>query len=1065
MKTMRIHWLVLSCVLSFLGSRSALAQQVEPTSARIEVIQSDAEAVVLEFHLGNYTIESQERAKVLFYQIRADGMEQSASPDFPQVPTLGTMIGIPTTANTAIEIIDFDAVEVGGYSLGPAPQYALAASDLDGTPTGELIERFDLQPNWQGRDAFLPQTPVNMGQSGTIRDQPVAQIQFYPVRYNPASRQLKIYRRIRARIIWGQVTAHFAQPLPDSGSAYEALLQTSLVNYAQVEQMQRRFTARPVGTATSAASEIGADGATDKRGDLPFQIFVSFAGTGKSTYVRLAKVVVVQDGFYKITGKMLANKEINLTEDIAPTSHLAMINGHNEREIAIDVQTDGDSNFDSDNDFILFYGTKLRNDGVLPGVTPEHCPDFNEAKPDHWYAEENVYWLVLMEQKKGRRIGEEIGTPDGDPPAVDFPVGRHFEEDTRYWQTMPGQECEDRWFWGQRLSDVRDSSVARRDFPLGLGAIATGSATVSVTLKGYSTSTQNVDIWLNGTSRPAELLARERKTVSFQAQLAQAGTPTQTVTVKAGTDGSGLNQFYVDSIEMQYRQRYSANSQNQFIIGKSSSSAETIQITGLSEAVSLYDISESLYPVRIDVEPMGGKLEFRSVASDQVDMIACQGDLYRGKCYLAVAETAFKEPEIEAVTPTALMTTANSAKYVIVTHEDFVAAAQTLADHRAGIPGLITQVVTVSDIYDEFNYGIANPAAIRDFLDYAYHCWDQQHKLEYVLFMGDANQDYKNRLGNSINYVPSFNFESSLFGEISSDSWFANMVPSAAYDCANKEALESQRDTLPDLFIGRIPVSSLSQANEVIAKIRTYERPPIDERWQQEVLFVTDDEVKFRTAANEISRTVPSAYNISKIAVKDMDEDENVSGQNADAMANRIIDAFNSGKLLINYVGHGDHNAWGRWDAANAVEHHYILHANQLEDNVMPDLNNLNKLPVVTVSNCLNGFFAGPNDNPSLAETLLLNSGGGAVAVWAPTGLGLPSGHQVMMSKFNEAIFAQNGTDTQHKGRELGVAAQHAFIQTYVASNFWGEMALTYVLFGDPAMKIGIYDKMYFPVR
>ena len=69
-----------------------------------------------------------------------------------------------------------------------------------------------------------------------------------------------------------------------------------------------------------------------------------------------------------------------------------------------------------------------------------------------------------------------------------------------------------------------------------------------------------------------------------------------------------------------------------------------------------------------------------------------------------------------------LHSTHNAADYIIITHNHFIQDVQPLADYRAQ-QGLRTKVVDVQDIYDEFNDGILNPNAIREFLDYAYHNW------------------------------------------------------------------------------------------------------------------------------------------------------------------------------------------------------------------------------------------------------------------------------------------------------------------------------------------------------
>jgi hypothetical protein len=109
-------------------------------------------------------------------------------------------------------------------------------------------------------------------------------------------------------------------------------------------------------------------------------------------------------------------------------------------------------------------------------------------------------------------------------------------------------------------------------------------------------------------------------------------------------------------------------------------------------------------------------------------------------------------------------------------------------------------------------------------------------------------------------------------------------------------------------------------------------------------------------------------------------------------------------------------------------------------------LSNVHKLPVVTMANCLNGFFTGPE--ASLAETFLQIKDKGAVAVWASTGLGYPSGHRVLLNEFYQTMFQQD----EHV---LGAVTTAAKIAVYSQNNSWDELVQTFVLFGDPALFLG----------
>ncbi|MEZ4714128.1 MAG: C25 family cysteine peptidase [Caldilineaceae bacterium] len=1049
------HWLVsilfasglITCFgLLFIDSPIVQAQQHASTPAHIDVIRSDEQAVELEFHLGSYTIANLTRAGVSYQQLLAEGMVQSAATDFPEAPTLGAMIGIPTTAGVTVEVVEADVMELAGIRLPPAPQYVVepstpddgSAVDSSTERASALVEKFDPQPVWGAADGWLPNAVVSLGQTGALGAQPVAQVQFTPVQYNPLHRQLKLYTRIRARITWAQNA--LAGPAAPPNPTETALEDAVLANKDAVRTGRMKPTARAAAASAAVAPE--------------------------TTYEKLAKTTIITDGLYQISYADLVASGIDPTR-LQDPNRLAIYN--HKQQAAIDMRTAsaGQTPWDA----ILFYGTKIRNDNKLPGVGHENCPGFNSRKSDHWYTETNVYWLVLLPPgETGLRMSPvDVTARPALAPNPSFRTIRHFEQDTRYWQTLLGQECEDHWFWGERLFGIQGSPLATRSFTPTVGMHADNRAAMTITLRGYSTATMTSEVSLNGgqingsQGVTINVVGQVLVSDTFDAQLHDEVTQTMQITALPSSQ-PGAAQFFVDSFDIDYQQLYSAANQNEFVFGKSRTDAEIIQVNQFTRAPELFDISDPLMPARVRATAfVSGVLTFTSTASTSAGMIPCQGNLYWGRCYLAVAPEAIMRAPIQAAPPALLplISTANSADYVIITDPEFVEAAQKLAQYRRDprVSGLATQVVTVESIYDEFNDGIANPAAIRDFLDYAYHCWDQSHKLAYVLLLGDASQDYKNRLGNSWNYVPSFNFESSLFGEISSDSWFANLISEDAYDCATPTDDQEARDALPDLFMGRIPVASAADADMVIAKIVKYESTPTAD-WMRNVLFVSDDEQKFRTTVDILTKTMPFLYNITPIMVTDIGEDANISQHPPYEVADKINSAIGDGQLLVTYIGHGDYNAWGRWDAGGLTETHYIYHIDYVEE--MPATG---KLPLFTVGDCLNGYFAGPPERISMAEKLLLKPGGGAIAVWAPTGLGYPSGHRELLSAFNNMIFGfVPPSSSPYDGRTLGVAARTASLQTYAANSFWQELIHTYVLFGDPAMRIHSSRMNFLPV-
>ncbi|ETX00595.1 MAG: hypothetical protein ETSY2_38750 [Candidatus Entotheonella gemina] len=330
--------------------------------------------------------------------------------------------------------------------------------------------------------------------------------------------------------------------------------------------------------------------------------------------------------------------------------------------------------------------------------------------------------------------------------------------------------------------------------------------------------------------------------------------------------------------------------------------------------------------------------------------------------------------------------------------------------------GLSVAVVEIQDIYDEFNHGIFNPRAIRDFLSYAYHHWTPPAPT-YVLLVGDATQDYKDNLRTgTVNFVPSQIIETDLLGETPSDNWFV---------------LVSGDDILPDMLIGRLSVQSVSQAEAVVDKIIRYEQqPPDDTRNTQALLVADDDSPVFEDISEQLAALFPPDYVTHKVYAGDYPPGDPTT---------EILQYIDDGTILVNYTGHGSVSRWGQWHGGNSI----------LRRSDVTALQNLDQLPIVTVANCLNGFFTGRKTQVSIAEAFLRHPGAGAVAVWAPTALGYPSGQRVLLREFYEAVF-------QGEPQTLGEATTTAKIASAGQSRTWDELVETFVLFGDPAMRMGI---------
>jgi hypothetical protein len=106
-------------------------------------------------------------------------------------------------------------------------------------------------------------------------------------------------------------------------------------------------------------------------------------------------------------------------------------------------------------------------------------------------------------------------------------------------------------------------------------------------------------------------------------------------------------------------------------------------------------------------------------------------------------------------------------------------------------------------------------------------------------------------------------------------------------------------------------------------------------------------------------------------------------------------------------------------------------------------LTNGGKLPLFVIMNCLNGFFHDVYTQ-SLAESLMVAQNGGAVAVWASSGLTSAGPQFQMDDRFTQMLFSQTAP-------ALGDAVLKA---KSAISDI--DVRRTFILFGDPAMQLRV---------
>lgn len=957
-------WLRLCCVMVFSLMYTVLAPLA---SARVlhggplQMVSSDSQSTVLELNVRDFQIETAEHEGQTYHMLIIPDMAQTARPGEPQVPTYGTMIGVSSPGGVSLEILDAEYETLSGYHLCPAPGLQVTGENYRSMLPEDIRQVFVLNQIIYSTNALYPDTIVEIGRTGFMRDQAVAQVQFYPVQCNPVTGELRLYRRIVVRITWDSPLSKIASDVQRAGTVYEAMLKSRILNYDMLGRPPVRKEAH------------GSDA-------------MDIKGMSKGAPPAL-KIGITEDGIYKLTYGDLTDAGLNLNT-VDP--HKITIKNQG-AEIPVYVQGEDDGVFNAA-DYILFYGKAITD----------------------IYTSKNIYWLTV-EGDDGLRMSAGDGTLSGGVPVpAYFPATFHAEVNDHYWQAIPNGKGQDHWFWGEKFSGAQSE-----DYSLTLNNIstATGTATVRVRLKGITESQltnpdHHTKIYLNDAEIDDQWWDGQRifdhvVTVPH-ANLKEGANAVRVESV--GDTGSTVDQIYLNWIEIDYFDTYRAED-DRLVFGAPASGAFQFEVSGFSGSdIEVFNVTDPVNVVRITHATI--------LADGNTYTVKFKGSADAETQYLAQTSQQRRSPVgIGHDEASAWQSASNGADYIIITHEDFYDKSLKLANHRSN-SGLRVVTAKVEDIYDEFNYGIFNPQAIRDFLGYAYNNWVAPAPA-YVLLIGDACQDFKDYFNTgTINYVPSQIVETDILGETPSDNWFV---------CVSGD------DILPDMFIGRLSAQTGAQVDDSVDKVISYDQKPPKESWNKNVLFVADDDDSaFKDLSEGLAGIVPGDYKVNRVYV-----DDYTSSGDPTADIKKYI---NAGSLLVNYAGHGAVDRWGLWN--NNTESIFGV-------SDISTLENTHKLPFVTVADCLNGFFTGVKTRVSMAEEFQRLADKGAIAVWAPTALSYTSGHRLLMDALYESIF-------QDKQYGLGAATTAAKIATYSQNNFWSELVETFVLFGDPATQLGM---------
>ncbi len=517
---------------------------------------------------------------------------------------------------------------------------------------------------------------------------------------------------------------------------------------------------------------------------------------------------------------------------------------------------------------------------------------------------------------------------------------------------------------------------------LSLQRVAAGAAQLEVALQGVTFTEHRVRVLLNGVQvGTVNFKDQGRGVATFpisQSQLREGENQVSLAALGGQPDVS-----LIDSLRITYQHAYTADNN---ALRFTATGNQTVTVDGFSSTqLRVLDVSDPAAVVEVT-----GTIRRQKSGNGITFNVPGEG----ARSLLAFDASQVKRPaSTVANIPSSWRSSGNGADLVIVTHRDFFAALEPLAALRRS-QGLAVEVVDIGDVRDEFSYGHKTPQALKDFVIYAATSWKRAPR--YFLLAGDSSFDARNYLG---------------FGDY--DIVPTMLINTELMETASDASLADRGDGIEALAIGQLPVRTAQEASRMVSKIIGYERASASDT----LLLASDfnDGFKFAQYNNDLRALVPGNIRVESVT------------RTTDQAASRreLIDAINRGQKIVNYMGHGNTDQW---------------RGNLLTSADAASLTNSDKLSLFVMMTCLNGYYHDTAID-SLAESLMKAERGGAIAVWASTGMTVPTGQIVLNQEAYRLLF--DGTLT------LGEATRRA--KAAVSDT---DVRRTWVLLGDPSMKL-----------
>ena len=605
------------------------------------------------------------------------------------------------------------------------------------------------------------------------------------------------------------------------------------------------------------------------------------------------------------------------------------------------------------------------------------------------------------------------------------------EKDSFNLIDLTGQSGGGREFYGEFLNTQRrDRAIT---FPLD-GVRNDKQARCVVDIAAYSGEVTPVQITYAGASETMRIAA-----ISVTDYHTKANTRNTTLTTYPQTDGDQtvMLQFksnaagataYLNYIELQVPCALTMNGNEMSITNTEylgASKAMRFNVQNASASTQIWRVTNG-----VDVELMP--------INHNGNAITWLGSNTTAERYVAVDVNAtnWKTPKKVGDVATQNLHALENIDYVIICPEAFVEPARRLAEKHEQVDGLTWVVVTEEQVFNEFSSGTPDASAYRWLMKMLYDKanGDPVKQPKNLLLMGNGTFDNRKLLsGSGVRQLLTYQAVNSVkeTEAYATDDYFGFLEDNAGV----QQGVFTDTRALMNIGVGRLPVRTLAEANQVVDKICTYMDDRVLGKWKSQILFLADDgdhglHVQTADGGAERLRRRNKDFIVTKIYLDAHTQEVSAAGESYPLAKNQFDNLMSNGVLFMDYSGHGGYN--------NITNELFMKTADILK------MSNVNQ-GFWFLATCSFSHFDG--GVVSAGEHAVLNPNGGAIGVLSACRTVYATQNTVFNRNLCDTLFGHTNPFEYHM--TIGEATRIAKNKTGYDSN-----KMPYILLADPALKL-----------